>query len=121
METLLPFAGTIIDLEEARRRMEPIDAAKSAAVLTDLKRQIDERRRSVELGLKQEGRAATPDNSGDPIRIKRTIANRAANAVNGLRNSLRNWYTFYSGYDPVFSWWSEEPYKTLDQTLAAYS
>ncbi len=122
MEPLLPFAATITDLEEARRRMEPINAAKSAAVLTDLRRQIDERRRLVELGLRPDGRGASaPDNSSDAIRVKRTIANRAVNAVNGLRNNLKNWYTFYSGYDPVFTWWSEEPYKALDQTLAAYA
>src|SRR5262249_17170460 len=46
---------------------------------------------------------------------------RAVGALNGLRNNLRNWYTFYSGYDPMFTWWSEEPYKALDQTLAAYA
>jgi len=33
---------------------------------------------------------------------------------------LRNWYTFYNGYDPVFTWWNEEPYKTLDQALTTY-
>src|SRR5678809_1557459 len=36
IEPLVPFAGKIIDLEEARRRMEPIDSAKIAATLNDL-------------------------------------------------------------------------------------
>src|SRR6185295_11692547 len=51
IEPLVPFAGTIIDLEETRRRMETIDPAKIAATLTDLKKQVDERRRAVEGGL----------------------------------------------------------------------
>src|ERR1051325_10382080 len=107
---LVPFADTIIGLEEARRRMEPIDSAKVAATLNDLRKQVDERRRAVELGLRSE-------NSSDPTRVKKTVANRAVQAINGLRNNLRNWYTFYNGYDPMFTWWNEEPYKSLDQAM----
>src|SRR5689334_15522061 len=86
IEPLVPFATTIIDLEESRRRMEPIDSAKVAATLNDLRKQVDERRRAVELGLRSE-------NSSDPTRVKKTVANRAVQAINGLRNNLRNWYT----------------------------
>ena len=114
IEPLVPFATTIIDLEEARRRMEPIDSAKVAATLNDLRKQVDERRRAVELGLRSE-------NSSDPTRVKKTVANRAVQAINGLRNNLRNWYTFYNGYDPMFTWWNEEPYKSLDQAMTNYA
>jgi uncharacterized protein (DUF885 family) len=113
IEPLVPFSRTIIDLEESRRRMDTMDPKKSAqiaATLTDLKRQVDERRRGVEAGLR----------SGDGA-VKKTVANRAAQSVNSLRNTLRNWYTFYNGYDPVFTWWNEEPYKALDQSLTNYS
>src|SRR5262245_28316730 len=119
IEPLVPFAGKIIDLEEARRRMEPIDSAKVAAMLNDLKKQVDERRRAVELGLRSEARGG--DTSSDPTRLKKTVANRAVAAINGLRGNLRNWYTFYNGYDPMFTWWNEEPYKTLDQSLTNYA
>jgi hypothetical protein len=53
--------------------------------------------------------------------VKKTVANRAVQAINGLRNNLRNWYTFYNGYDPVFTWWNEEPYKALDDALTSYA
>src|SRR5687768_14872261 len=53
---LLPFATKIIELEETRRRMEPINSAKVAATLTELRKQVDERRRALELGLRPEGR-----------------------------------------------------------------
>jgi len=115
IEPLVPFATTITDLEEARRRMEPIDSAKVAAMLNDLRKQVDERRRAIELGLRG------GDTGSDPARLKKTVANRAVLAINSLRGNLRNWYTFYNGYDPTFTWWNEEPYKTLDQSLANYA
>src|ERR1041384_4505654 len=59
--------------------------------------------------------------TADAVRVKKTVANRAVGAVNGLRNTLRNWYTFYNGYDPVFTWWNDEPYKALDASLTSYS
>ena len=109
---LIPFGKVIIDLEEARRRMETIDSAKAAATLTNLKKQIDDARRGVEAGLR---------GGDDAIKVKKTVAFRAVGAVNSLRNNLRNWYTFYNGYDPVFTWWNEEPYKSLDEALNSYA
>ena len=105
IQPLIPFAETIIGLEEARRRMEPINSAKTAATLTELRKTIDERRRAIEGGFK----------------VKKTVANRAVLAMNALRNNLRNWYTFYNGYDPLFTWWNEEPYRGVDQALTGYS
>jgi uncharacterized protein (DUF885 family) len=120
IQPLIPFAKTIIDFEEARRRMEPIDSAKAAATLNDLKKQVDERRTTVEAGLRPP-RGGDSNVPTDALRVKKTVANRAVGAINGLRNTLRNWYTFYNGYDPVFTWWNEEPYKALDQSLTTYA
>ena len=105
IQPLIPFAATIIELEEARRRMEPINSGKTAATLTELKKQVDEQRRAVEKGFQG----------------KKTVANRAVAAMTALRNNLRNWSTFYNGYDPLFTWWNEEPYRSLDQALTNYS
>src|SRR5215213_6812523 len=81
IEPLVPFGAKIIELEEARRRMEPIDSAKIAATLNDLRKQVDERRRAVELGLR------SGDASNDPARVKKTVANRAVAAINSLRGN----------------------------------
>src|SRR5919107_3165124 len=67
VEPLLPFAAKIIELEEARRRMEPIDSAKIAATLTELRKQVDERRRALELGLRPEGRGGDAPPSVEPL------------------------------------------------------
>jgi uncharacterized protein (DUF885 family) len=118
IEPLLPFGAKIIELEEARRRMEPLDPAKVAATLNDLRKQVDERRRALELGVRAEARGG--DTNADTTRVKKAVANRAVAALNGLRGNLRNWYTFYNGYDPMFTWWTEEPYRALDQAMTTY-
>jgi uncharacterized protein (DUF885 family) len=120
MKPLIPFASAIVSLEEARRRMEPIDSAKTAATLNELKRQIEETRRAVEMGLRPERGGEARSETLEPIRVKKTIAFRAIGALNNLRNNLRNWYGFYNGYDPMFTWWNEQPYRALDETLAGY-
>src|SRR4029434_10625614 len=112
------------DLEEARRRMEPIDSAKVAALLTQLRKQVDEKRRAVEMGFRAEGRGSanfSTDGATEAPRVKKTVANRAVGALNNVRTTLRNWYTFYNGYDPVFTWWNEEPYRALDQAITGYA
>ena len=103
---LMPFAVTINDLEDTRRRLEPIDPAASAAVLNELAKQI----------------AAVQKGIDDPkaVKPKRTVANRAARTVGDLRTTLRRWYTFHTGYDPIFTWWCESPYKLADDALAKY-
>src|SRR5215475_1520735 len=106
---LTPFAQTITDLAEARRRMETIDPAKIAATLNDLNKQIEATRRTVEAGMR-----------GEQGKIKRTVANRASSTVNSLRGALRTWFGYYNGYDPLFTWWVDEPYKAVDQSLIAY-
>ena len=102
----LPFAQTIIDLEESRRRMESVDSARAAATLARLEKQIDQARKAVE---------------ADGARnVKKTVANRAAATADSLRNSLRSWFNFYNGYDPLFTWWADTPYKAADKTLQSY-
>lgn len=111
---LIPFGKTIIGFEESRRRMEPMESAKAAETLNSLKKQVEETRRQVEAGLRG-------SDNPDAIKVKKTVAFRAVNAINSLRGNLRNWYTFYNGYDPVFTWWNEEPYKAFDEALTSYA
>ena len=111
---LIPFGKTIVDLEEARRRMDPIDSAKAATTLNALKKQVEDTRRQVEAGLRG-------GENPEAIKPKKTVAFRAVNAITSLRGNLRNWYTFYNGYDPVFTWWVEQPEKELDDAMASYA
>jgi uncharacterized protein (DUF885 family) len=115
---LIPFAQTISGLEDSRRRLERVDSAKMAELLTSLKKEISDMRRAVEAGIDAQNKADTKTVS---IRAKKTVANRAAVIINGLRGTLKNWFDFHNGYDPVFTWWVGEPYKSVDQSLASYA
>lgn len=120
MAPLVPFSDAIIALEETRQRMEPAKSQEAAATLTRMVKQIADTRRAIEAGLPQEGRAK-PESKIEPIRAKKTVANRAALTIESLRNTLKAWYTFYNGYDPVFTWWASDPYKQVDQALHTYA
>ncbi len=101
----IPFASTIIELEEARRRMESIDPAKTAGLVNNLSKEIAAARKAAE---------SRSDTS-------KHVAARAATVVNSLRETLRRWFGFYNGYDPLFTWWVSEPYKQVDQALQGYA
>ena len=107
---LLPFAQAIRDLEEARRRLDPIDAPKTAEALTALEKAVKSARKLAEESLK-----------GDQPKVSKTVAGRAARAATALRSTFQSWNGFYSGYDPLFTWWTAEPYKALDKTLGDYA
>ena len=105
MSSLIPFANTISDLEDSRRRLESTDGAKAAATLDELARSI----------------VALPKSLDASSKPKRTVAARASRTVAQLRTTLRNWYNFHAGYDPQFTWWNEQPYKRADEALDAYN
>ncbi|MFI5096628.1 MAG: DUF885 family protein [Candidatus Acidiferrales bacterium] len=121
MEPLLPFAKTIADLDDARRRMETPKGEQCAATLAAMVKQVAKTRQAEEAGLAEGDKtkgASSPD--VQPIHAKRTVARRAAHAVSELRKTLQDWFRNYSGYDPAFTWWVNEPYKEADQALEAY-
>jgi hypothetical protein len=109
MASLLPFASTIIELKEARQRVDPLDAQQAATTLFQLDKQLDELIRWVD----------APD--PDRLKIKPSVALRAFRTVGSLREDLKQWHAFYNTYDPLFSWWTAEPFKKLDASLERYA
>src|SRR5205823_9796829 len=51
MAPLLPFAAAISDLQEARRRMEPVDPKAAAGTLAAVSAAVERARRAVEATL----------------------------------------------------------------------
>lgn len=107
MQTIIPFAQTISDLEDQRRLLEAINSEKTAALLDSLARSISDTQKGFE--------------SGTTAKPKRTVANRGVRTLASLRQTLRNWYNFHNAYDPQFSWWNKKPYESVDQALEKYS
>lgn len=112
---LLPFSQSIIQLEETRRRMEPIDSAKSAKTLTEIAEAVSKTRKALEKQLKDDKKDS---NSTLPGKV---AANRAAGMADELRRTLKKWNEFYSGYHPDFTWWASAPHQKADKELQDYA
>ena len=110
---LVPFAETIIRLREDLQRMQFADPARSADTLNGLTRLIAETRRRLEASMGTEGK-------GPPAKVRMTAARRAAGTVDELREALKEWFEFYDGYDPLFTWWAGEPYRAAAAELKTY-
>jgi dipeptidyl aminopeptidase/acylaminoacyl peptidase/uncharacterized protein (DUF885 family) len=110
-EPIVPFARPILELDESRRALKPMAWSTVAGDLTRLAKDIDAACRTLERGAPGKERGLA----------KVRAANHALAAVEGLRNTLRTWFAFYDGYDPLFSWWMEEPYKAVDQSIQSYA
>jgi hypothetical protein len=115
MEPLLPFARALLGLEERRLQMKWTDPAADAALLNDVETQLEDLLKREE-PQREEG---SEEQTGD-LPYKPTLLHRASRAVADLRETLKSWFTFYHGYDPLFSWWVNEPYKAVDQALKRY-
>ena len=110
IEPLLPFAKTIIELEETRKRMEgtgataSIDHAKLAARVAALEKAVQDARKRYETGAKP----------------KPALAQRVASETAELRKTFKDWFAFYDTYDPQFTWWIADPFKKANEALEAY-
>lgn len=112
MTPVAPFAARVIALQEARRRFEPVDPQRTARLLADLATEIDRARASID---------SSPSASRAARRPSRIVAFRTAEMLGGVQRTLHAWYGYYSGYDPLFTWWAAEPYRRADASLAAYT
>lgn len=54
------------------------------------------------------------------IKIDKASAYRAAQKSEELERHLAEWYNFYVGYDPLFTWWVQEPYRRAQKEFQTY-
>ena len=91
-EPLVPFRAPLVSLVEARIKLVDVDPAAAARTLTAATREVTAIRSRV---------AATG--------ISREAAAVAAQAVTLIRLDVAEWFSFYDGYDPQFTWWIGRP------------
>jgi hypothetical protein len=101
----LPFAELIIKLNEDLKKMKWISGQDAANTLSEIKFEID-----------RAGKSFKNQASG----IKKTALRRASSMMVILRAGLKEWFDFYNGYDPDFTWWAAESYRDTDQALRSY-
>ena len=113
MQVFIPFASDIIDLDEARRRLERVDPPVVATTLNTLPKLIEQARKAVEATLEiEEG-----NEGSSPSRI---VVLRASRALESLKKRLERWFKNYAGYDPIFTWWNRAPYEKVNEALTEY-
>jgi Bacterial protein of unknown function (DUF885) len=100
--TVVPFAPTIVRLVEARLRVEDMNAQRAAADLTGVTKEIARLKAA-------------------PPRVNAEQARLGATAVDQLRNVTAEWFAFYNGYDPSFTWWMAGTYAKADEALRDYA
>jgi len=107
---LTPFAPVIVELKEARQRVEPLDPSAASASLEQISKQMEDLSKRINEPAK-----------GSELNVPKTVAFRAARAVDRLRDTLKAWFEFYDGYDPLFNWWVTEPYRKTSAAMEKYA
>jgi hypothetical protein len=150
MEELLAWRAPVQELERARWRMQPLNAQSAADLVTKLPDQLKDLRKRIEKGRKEEkhdeknkqsadsSNTASTNQTSDtnsakdfgqandsekviPLKVSPLLGKRAAEATDEVRGTLKNWYLFYDGYQPDFSWWVKKPYEEASHALEEYS
>ncbi|MEO8575769.1 MAG: DUF885 family protein [Gemmatimonadales bacterium] len=118
---LVPFADRLLSLQDTRRNLMTIDPRASSATLAAITREVDSLRALVEAGPAKPDTAKGAKPKPSLPKVSRPVANRAANSVDDIHRVVSNWYRYYDGYDPMFTWWAKDPYKKLDEAMTKYS
>ncbi|MGH8029746.1 MAG: DUF885 family protein, partial [Arenimonas sp.] len=106
---LLPHVDALVALAEDRRALVRVDARAAADTLN----QANEALAALDKRIDKDAAAAPVT---DPI-----VAYRAARLLDGVRADLKEWFAFYDGYDPEFSYWTRQPYEALAKRLETHS
>ena len=101
----LPFANSLDALERPRRRGIAVVGQEVAKELNNINKEIA---KSI-ITLKKSDS------------IESTLADYASVSIKGLQNILKNYYNFYNGYDPLFTWWVPKTYTVTDSLLNNYA
>ena len=105
----LPFAKTLAGLEDARRRADTLDAEKAAGMLNRLKKEVA----AAQAAFEAKAKSAAP--------MSKRTARGVKTALDDLSRTLRFWHGFYTGFEPLFNWWCNQPFKELDSALTRYA
>ena len=101
---LVPFAPKLVGLIEARIRVDQVEPQKAAGTLMSVVSELKTLRANLDA------------NATEWTKV-RAVALNGAQAATQLRSGITEWFNFYNGYDPLFTWWMGMPFKQLDAGL----
>ena len=105
IKSWFPFSDSIYAIEKLRRRGHQPDAQQLAKNWDDYTNQLK--------GLKDRLKG---DSTLDMASIY-----EAGLVIGDLKRAITNINDFYTGYDPLYTWWMPKVYKDLDDALSSYA
>ena len=108
--SLLPFWEPIVKQLESHRRLEAADGKGVAAHMENIEGLISAAHSRLDGSLKEARKTWGKDK-----------ANRAHRRVRDLDRAVSNWFRFYNGYSPLFSWWVKRPAGRVNEALGKYA
>ncbi len=106
IRAVLDFGGPIQEFYQTRRMAPKPEAQALAEKFTETEKAIRVKWEEI--------KRSKPYNRWQKAEL-------AAQAVEAMRKSTEEAYKFYYDYDPEFTWWMEQPMKSLDNTLKEYA
>ncbi len=101
----LTFSDRLYSLQKPRRRGISVSGEEVAKELNDINKNIS----TAIANLKKV----------DSIEL--TQANLASDAAKGLQGTMKDYFNFYNGYDPLFTWWVPKTYTETDSLLGVFA
>jgi hypothetical protein len=112
---LLPFFDDARLLAEARFDRKRADPQTTARTLDRIGKQARDLTKTF--AERKPGSALRVG----PREFSSVTALRAADQLQALRETLKDWNAFYDGYDPNYTWWARKPYADADAALQKYA
>ncbi len=122
----LPFRAELEQLHAARGRHADVDGAKAAAGIERLRDGVLAVREQLEASLKDsKGNNSVSGGESAAAEIKLAppsphLGLAASQAVAEMRRVLDDWFDYYDGYHPLFSWWCRAPMQGAREALESY-
>lgn len=101
----LPFSDKLYTLQKPRRRGIAVNGEEVAKQLNEINKEITTATKKLK--------------SIDSLETKE--ANLASDAAKGLQGVMKDYFNFYNGYDPMFSWWVPKTYSETDSLLNVFA
>ncbi|MBM3892678.1 MAG: DUF885 domain-containing protein, partial [Verrucomicrobia bacterium] len=133
MNELLPFRRAVQELEQTRWRMEAVNGQASASKIAGVPDQLKALRERIKQGTKPKEKPkdeAEPTKKPEttvakkptpPLKVTPALAARVADTADQIRGTLKNWFSYYDGYQPEFSWWLRKPYEDAGKAMEDYA
>lgn len=139
MKELLPSREPIQKLEQSRWKMEPLNPQQAAAAIAEIPNVVRKLRERIDLARKAK-ETKTPESNTNkasitetptqdstksdkltPLEVSPLLAKRSADAIGAVRDTLKNWFSAYDGFQPDFSWWVRKPHEDASAAIEEFA